>query len=152
MKILAKLLIPSLLLLLLGCSNKTLIKGTVEHNKNAKYKDGVISVVSWVTVDDMNKANSLAMENALQKVLFEGIPNSSVKRPLFKKDRNDPKYKRYFNKLFENPEDYVKVHSYEAANRIKTKVGYKMGISCSIYYKNLRKKLERDKIIKEFGL
>lgn len=144
-----------LTLLFLFCCmscNKYVNKGVVEFNGNAQFQSGVISVVSWVTTKDLETAKKFARENALEKVLFEGIPGSSVKRPIFNGDPDAPKNRRYFKKLLSSPERFVKVHSYKAADRIKTKVGYKMGINCSIYYKNLIKKLERDGIIKEFGL
>ena len=135
------------LVLISSCSRKV-IMGAVESYEIATHQQGTMSVKSWVTGGTKN-ASFHAAQNALSKVLFNGVPGTAVKRPLYKGDRMARKV--YFDNLLENPFTYVSVGTFSAEDRIKTSSGVKVGVVCNVNYKSLRRKLEADGIIEAFG-
>lgn len=139
------------ILFLFSCGSGKIILGNVEVDSKARHQESVLSVKSWITVGSTKKVDFYAAKNALEKVLFEGIPMSAVKRPLYNGDRNDPKVKSYFDTLLKDPYTFVTPGTYAAADRIKTSSGYRIGVICTIRYKSIIKKLEEDSIIKKFG-
>ena len=136
-----------LIFTLSSCSSKV-IMGSVEPFEAATHQDGIMSVKSWITGGTKN-ASYHAAQNALSRVLFDGVPGTAVKRPLFKGDRVEQK--DYFDKLLSSPFDYVTAGSYSQNDRIKTSNGIKVGVVCNVRYKNLISRLERDNVIKAFG-
>lgn len=129
-----------------SCSSKV-IMGAVEAYDLASHTDGTLTVKSWVTGKTKN-ASFNAAQNALSKVLFDGVPGTAVKRPLYKGDRMASPHKNYFVKLLESPFQYVSVGTYKAADRIKTSSGVKVGVVCTVQYKSLITRLENDNVIK----
>ena len=123
----------------------------------------------------IDRAIERAKMNAVQAVLFKGIPGSNVARPLVRDGREKhEKYfdeffglykirKRYtqkgkskdyldFSRVFNAPyKSYVQISNdgtIEPGDRVKVGRNYKVGVIVSINVLELRKKLEQDHIIK----
>lgn len=135
---------------------KTVMYGEeVTPISTSESSDGVLFVKSWVFSTKISNTRKIAKKNALEKVLFEGIPNSSVKRPLVNNPRSRELNRKYFDDLFSDEgkiNRFVSVSSFESKDRIKVPGGWKVGIKCKIMYKALQRDLERNKIIEKFGL
>ena len=134
------------LVLISSCSRKV-IMGAVESYEIATHQQGTMSVKSWVTGGTKN-ASFHAAQNTLEKLLFVGVPNTAVKRPLYKGERQTSPHKDYFDGLLARPFQYVTVGTYSASDRIKTSSGTKVGVVCTVQYKSLIRKLENDNVIK----
>ena len=118
-------------------------------------EDGVLFVKSWVFSSKIRDVRKIAKKNALEKVLFEGVPNSSVKRPLITNPQMRNMNSKYFDNLFYDNgkiNDFISVSSFESKDRIKVPGGWKYGVKCRIMYKALQRDLERNNIISKFGL
>lgn len=118
--------------------------------------DGILFVKSWVFSNTGKKSvRAIAKKNALESVLFEGIPNSSVKRPLVNNPQAREMHRKYFDDLFSDRgkiNRFVSVTSIDSKDIFRVPGGIKYGIKCRIRYKDLQRDLERNHIIEKFGL
>lgn len=127
--------------------------------------------------ESVEEAVERAKMDAVHAVLFKGVPGTNVEDPIVKNpSQKQKKHSKYF-KTFFGVEDlerrernkgglrygpksadyrlYVQRSgdgSINPKDRVKVDGGYKVGISISVNHKELRKRLEDDGIIEEFGL
>lgn len=122
-----------------------------------------------------DRAIERAKMNAVQAVLFKGVPGSNVARPLVKdgmdahKEYFDEFFGLYkitkkitkrkqnqdyldFSRVFNAPyKTYVQISNdgtIAPGDRVKVGDSYKVGVVVSVNHRELRKKLEQDRVIK----
>jgi hypothetical protein len=117
--------------------------------------DGVIFIKSWGVGKKYNQAIEDAKRNAIKAVIFKGVPNSSIKRPLLSTPGAEQQHRDFFDAFFQKDGKYLQYvvkTSVDPADRIRMKGSYKAGVKTKIFYRQLQKELENAGIIKKFGL
>lgn len=118
--------------------------------------DGTKAFKIYVTHRNKNKAIALAKKNAVEAVIFKGIPSAGTASgtPALCSAADEDKFAQYFEKFFEPGGQYlryVNITSDEDADITKVKGGYKVGIIVQVMYDNLRKDLEQAGISKSLN-
>ncbi len=157
------------------CSKKLSYQYETEALEQGQQGTVMFKVYSYAgTVD---AAIERAKMDAVHAVLFKGVPGSNVEDPIIKNPTKVQEEKsEYFKEFFgvevlqERVREkgglrygresadyrlYVKRSddgSISPQDRMKVGGGYKVGVRVSVNHKQLRKRLEKDGIIKEFGL
>ncbi len=127
--------------------------------------------------ETVEEAVKRAKMDAVHAVLFKGVPGTNVEDPLVKNPtKAQEEHSDYFKEFFgvellkkrmrskgglrygKKSADYrlyverSSDGSIKPGDRIKVEGGYKVGVMVSVNHKQLRKRLEDDGIVKEFGL
>ena len=107
---------------------------------------------------NVDKATEAALVYAVKGILFEGIPGSTVNRiqsqqPLVKDPSVRTTKKEYFDNLFSGGDYRLYVESMPniLPKVVKVDGGYKVKVSVILKKQLLRKRLEKDGIIKSLG-
>lgn len=107
---------------------------------------------------NVEKATEAALVYAVKGLLFEGIPGSTVNRiqslqPLVKDASLKTTKKEYFDNLFEGGDYrmYVETIPGVTPKVVKVDGGYRVKVSVILKKQLLRKRLEKDGIIKSLG-
>ena len=107
---------------------------------------------------NVDKATESALKYAVRGLLFEGIPGSTTNRiqsqqPLIKDSSLKVSKKEYFENFFDSGEyrNYVETVPNIMPKTVKTDGGYKVKVSVILKKALLRKRLEKDGIIKSLG-
>lgn len=107
---------------------------------------------------NVEKATEAALVYAVKGMLFEGIPGSTVNRiqslqPLVKDASLRTTKKEYFDNLFESGDYrmYVETIPSVTPKVVKVDGGYNVKVSVILKKQLLRKRLEKDGIIKSLG-
>lgn len=152
------------LIILSGCCR---MKGIMDRNKisyeyeaqalnGSKNADGTMLIKAWGTDTKVKKAKEQAKRNAVRALLFKGIPNSAVKRPLVNEPGAEEKYRDYFDRFFAEGGKYnqyiVEIKSVDARDYIKSGCMHRVAVNMKIHYLALQKELENSNIIKKFGI
>lgn len=123
---------------------------------NAQNADGTVFIKSWGMDRKWKKAKQQARKNAIRAILFRGVPNSSVKRPLINEPGAEQKYADYFKRFFAKDGKYnqfiTNTSSFDAKDRIKSGCYYRVGVKSKVYYKQLQTELVNAGIAKKFGI
>jgi len=139
-----------------SCSTTTIGQDVISIQDSKVSNNGELYVKSWVYSDRMwGDIKKEGLKNALDKVLFYGIPGSKVKRPLITNTVIRDNYSDYFDAFFEDDGPYLnfgQVLSVDPKDRIEKGKGYRAGVQCKIYYKRLKKELVDRGIIQKFGI
>lgn len=102
------------------------------------------------------EAKANAVQNAIDKVLFVGIPNSSISRPLISDPAAKNKHQAYFDRFFSDKGAYDKYVTINTINPAKTirvgRKGYQVAVLIELNYRALQKELEEAGIISKFGI
>lgn len=102
------------------------------------------------------EAKANAVRNAVEKVLFVGIPNSSVSRPLVNDPSARTRHQAYFDRFFSDNGAYNKYVTVNTINPTKTisvgRKGCQLAVMIELNYRNLQKELETAGIISKFGI
>jgi hypothetical protein len=153
------LVIISLLVLIFAasCSRKNPLANqrSVTAITTSRSESGFLYVKANGFGKNPKDAQNEAIRNALSAVLFQGVPGSSVKRPLINQPGARQEYSEFFDPFFaDNGKylDYAVVMSSLSTDRIKVKSGVQRAIQLKVNYLQLQKMLEQQSIIKKFGI
>lgn len=99
-----------------------------------------------------------AEKNAIAACIFKGVAGTDQIPPLIPADKPDvaTEYEEFFNNFFQTGGDYlryigVSTDTPGGSDRVKMDKGYKVGVTVSVMYDNLRKYLEEKGIIDKLG-
>ena len=152
-------LYPYILLVFLtsmsSCKTTTAIGEKVEVVTDSKSTNGVLYVKSFVLCSKRNDVYKTAKSNALEKVLFTGIPGSSVSYPMISKLDTRSRHPKYFDDLLMDEirmNQFVEATSYNPQDFVKKGDLFYVGVKCMVKYKALRRDLEQNGIIEKFGI
>ncbi len=175
----SKIKFPVLLLLVAALSWQCNKKLTYKYETEAleQGEQGTVMFKVYSYGEDVEEAVERAKMDAVHAVLFKGIPGTNVEDPLVKNPAQaQEEHSDYFKEFFgvellkkrmrskgglrygKQSADYrlyverSSDGSISANDRVKVEGGYKVGITVSVNHKQLRKRLEQDGIVKEFGL
>lgn len=114
---------------------------------------GILTVSSTQTAENVGKAIYFAEMNALENILYRGIPGSMQREPLISNEKEaNQKHFNFLNQLLEG-EDY---HSFMTASLLDERTGNRGKFTVtqwvSFDIEALRKHLEKNGIIRKFGL
>lgn len=140
-----------------GCSPKNPLANQREvvAVTTAKSESGYVYLRATGFGKNTKESQNEAIRNALSAVMFKGIPNSSVKRPLVNQPGARQLHRDFFDGFFaDNGQylDYVVVLSTLSPERIRVKSGVQKTIQLKLQYGMLQKMLEQQGIIKKFGI
>ena len=118
-----------------------------------KYEQDVIHLRAEASAETTAKAISFAERNAIENLLFKGIPASNQEKPLVANEteamRQNPEY---FNNLI-NKEDYQRfVMKSEIIENVAEQKAHFVKQLISIDLNAFRTDLEQNKIVRKFGL
>lgn len=158
-----------------GCSKKLSYTYETEALEQGKKKTVLLKVYSYG--ESVDEAIERAKMDAVHAVIFKGIPGSNVEDPLVDDPQKAQKEHSEFFKEFFGVElldkrlrekggvrygpksaDYrlyverSNDGSINPEDRVKVDGGYKVGVAVSVNHASLRKRLEKEGIVKEFGL
>lgn len=142
----------SLMLICSACSKKTIPSAEVNY---LSYREGVISLRSLGTGNNERDAIADAKKNALNVLLFRGVPGTEQKDPLIGMDESVliEANRLYFDKFYgENRYNSFIMSSIPTSNFTKRKKGKCcIAVDVKINLLALRKDLEQNNIIRKFG-
>lgn len=121
----------------------------------AESADGTIFLKSWGMDKKRKNAKEQARRNAIRTILFKGVPNSSVKRPLINEPGAEEKYREYFDRFFAKGgkyNQYIVQTSIDSKDIVKSGCLYRVGVKSKVYYRQLQKELVSAGITKKFGI
>lgn len=151
------LLVSLFLLSVLGCApkntlaNQRLVTGVTSSRSEA----GFVYLRANGFGKKANDAEQEAIRNAVSAVLFQGVPSTSLKRPLINQPGARQAFREFFDPFFadEGPYlDYAVVMSESMKDRVKIKRGIQRSIMLKVNYTQLQRMLEQQGIIKRFGI
>ena len=127
-----------------------------EHRCIGTARQGVQLVEVFSYGKTVGKAIEASKRNAVHAVLFKGLQCSDGHQPPIARDSDAEKHKAYFEEFFSSGKylQYVTLSgdgTIDPSDRIKTDVGYKVGIDVAVNYDALRKKLESDGIVRSLN-
>lgn len=140
-------------------------------------EQGTVMFKVYSYAGNVDAAIERAKMDAVHAVLFKGVPGTNVEDPILNEPaKTQEENSEYFKKFFgveilqERVREkgglrygresadyrlYVKRSddgSISPQDRMKVNGGYKVGVKVAVNHKQLRKRLEKDGIVKEFGL
>lgn len=151
-------LVAALLLVsTVGCAPKNPLvnQRTVTAVTNARSETGVIYLKANGFAKKPREAEQEAVRNAVSTVIFQGVPNSNVQRPLVSQSGARQAYREFFDAFFAEKGpylDYAVVMSESVRDRVKIKRGVQRSIMLKVNYTQLQRMLEQQGIIKRFGI
>jgi hypothetical protein len=123
-------------------------------NANVRFEPGVVYLKSTGFGKRQEDAVEQAKMNAVDAILFKGVPGSSVASPIVDREASQ-KHQSFFKKFMEPGGEYVRYiinSNYDPAERVSVKGGVRIGLELEINYAQLQKRLEDADIIKPFGI
>lgn len=152
---------PLLFLLLFSCTTGQKVteqKMTFEYQRSgmvnlSKQQSGLLSVNSVQTAENINKAVSFAEINALENILFRGIPGSLQADPVISNEKEARvKSRQILNELIfkEGYRTFMTDSQLIARQEDKNAVTVTQEVTFDI--PALRKYLEQNQVIRKFGL
>lgn len=136
-----------------SCSPKVTDAYSAEVNLLNKETTGSITVKSIGYGKNHEAAVIDAQKNAINVILFKGIPGTDLNVPLVANESEaKAKYAPYFNRLLEqgNYRSFI-MASNESSNLISVKGGKKISVDIKINFNSLRKDLEQNQVTRKFG-
>jgi len=134
---------------------------TTQFTKSVNYLSGDAQTLSLrssgMGINELS-AISNAEKNAVEAILFRGIPNSQQKEPLVSVSEKEAKqiYKKYFDEFFAGERYKTFIYSsvpVSSSQFVKGGAGKKtICIDVKVNLKALRQDLERSGVIRKFGL
>ena len=142
-----------LLIILLSCSSKTPNFYETEVSLLRKTDYGIISLKSVGYGNGKNSATEDAQKKAFFALLYRGIPNSDYSYPLIENEVTFKNNFPNFNETFFKSAIYKSfiISNTESSNLIITSKGNKLFLDVTINYEALRRYLEQNSIIRQFG-
>ena len=122
---------------------------------STKHADGTLYVRTSGLDKSKDLARDQALRNAIRAVMFKGIPNSSVKRPLISNPSAEQTFRDYFEAFFKEGGKYkmfIIETSVDEERRVGRKKQWRVFVRAKVYYTQLQKELEDARIIKKFGI
>ncbi len=118
-----------------------------------EYEEGVIHLVSEASAESLDKAVSFAERNAVENLLFKGIPNSNQEKPMVPNEIEAlQSHPEYFKSLIKNGRFQRFVMKSEVLSNSNENRIYYIKQKISIDLNALRSDLEQNKIVRKFGL
>lgn len=155
-------ILPTLLLALLlasiaGCTPKNPLvnQRTVTGVTSSRSEAGFVYLRANGFGKNPKEAQEEAIRNAISVVLFQGVPSTSVKRPLINQPGARQAFREFFDPFFAQNGpylDYAVVTSEIIKDRIKVKSGVQRAVMMKVNYTQLQRMLEQQGIIKRFGI
>ena len=148
----SRLIIIAFIIDILGCSPRT-IPYSAQVEFLYKHEHGTIGLNS--TGYGKNRVHAIedAQKNALNILIFKGVPGSEMNLPLVQNESETrSKYSEYFKTFFDR--QYYKMYvvsSTESSALVKSGRLKKISVDVKINYVSLRKELEQNNIIRKFG-
>ncbi len=154
---LSRILFATILLsLTTGCARRTIpMEDYVRPIVTSKSTQGVVYLTASGYARRKGDAKQEALRRAIEEVMFRGIPNSNVKRPLINEPGARAKHERYFKRFFSDGgpyTDYGKILNINPFQTIRYKRGYQVFVDVEVNYAQLQRDLERAGIISKFGI
>jgi hypothetical protein len=142
--------------MLLGCAKKTVpIENYVTPIVTSKSAQGVIYLSASGYAKTKEAATQIALRYALDEIIFRGVANSSVKRPLINEPGAREKHDLYFRRFFADGGPYVnygKIIRVDPLKTVRFKNGFQIFIDVEINYDALQRDLQSAGIIGKFGI
>ncbi|MBX2951605.1 MAG: hypothetical protein KF870_03805 [Leadbetterella sp.] len=146
-------------LILLSCTSgkKPVEQKTVyEYQRSgmvnlSRQQNGLLSVNSIQTAEDVNKAVSFAEINALENILFRGIPGSLQADPIISNEK-EAMTKQALTKLIFNEGYRIFMTDSRLIERQDSKNAVTVTQEVTFDIPALRKHLEQNGVIRKFGL
>ncbi len=143
--------------LFINCSPKT-TTNNIPYQRNGmvnciEYDKMTITVISEGQAESKSKAITHAEVNAIENILFKGIPKSNQERPLVSNEEKAVRMNSNFFKEFIDYQGYTKYMTESLVHETFQQNGVHM-VRQKITFDlmNMRNHLEQKKIIKSFGL
>jgi len=118
-----------------------------------KYEENVIHLVSVSRASSASEAASFAERNAVENLLFKGIPKSNQESPMVANEIESLGNHKFFYEQFLNGRDYEK---FIIKSELQAKKGGGPAVEVRQYVefdlKAMRAHLESKGVIKKFGL
>ena len=117
--------------------------------------NGILAVEASGFARKKAKAKQEAVRGALSKILFQGLPGSSVQRPIVTAANARQVHRDYFDRFFAEGgpyRDFVRTYNIDPRNTSRNGKYYNVALRMDIDYRALQRKLEQDGIIKKFGI
>ena len=143
------------LTLFISCaSKKTFIpyQRTGEVVYVAQDVPGTMTVRSNAFASSAADAVYYAERNALENIFYKGIPGSPQATPMISDDKAVYKYRDFFSRFFNNGEYRKYITESVPVYQNKTRSGFYITQEITIDIGALRKALEKEGIIRKFGL
>lgn len=118
-----------------------------------KSESGVVPIKVIVRHSSKEKAVELAKKHAVAAVLFKGIPNSSVQKPLLS-SKLDDQAKEKFSKFFEDGTHlrFIQRAEIDYNDTYKIKGGYEVSTDIAVQYDLLKQYLVENGLKTKFGI
>ena len=118
-----------------------------------KYEEGVIHLVAEANAESTAKAVAYAERNAIENLLFKGVPNSNQEKPIIPNESEAMKKNAaYFQNLFQNTGYQKFVMQSEVAEKTIEGKTYFVKQKVSVDLNAFRSDLEQNKVVRKFGL
>ena len=110
-------------------------------------------VVSTSRADKLHFATAYAEINAIENILFKGIPNSGQESPMIENEMKTVKAnKDFFRELLDKGDCRRFIMDSALVHKSKKKGVHTVDVSVRVDIQALRKHLEQNKITRKFGL
>ena len=140
----------------IGCTPKPyLVESYVRPVTTSVSQSGVLYLEANGYHKRKTEAKQEAMRNALRAVIFDGVSNSSVKRPLVSEPGARSKYATYFDRFFAEGgryADFVRVNQVDPTRTVRVGKGYQLAVQVEVNYLALQRELQASGIIERFGI
>jgi hypothetical protein len=142
--------------MLIGCAKRTVpIENYVTPIVTSKSAQGVIYLSASGYARTKEAATQAALRFALDEIIFRGLANSSVKRPLINEPGAREKHDLYFKRFFADGGPYAnygKIMRVDPLKTVRFKNGYQVYADIEINYDALQRDLQSAGIIGKFGI
>ena len=118
-----------------------------------QYEEGVIHLMAEANAESLAKAVGFAERNAIENLLFKGIPSSNQEKPMINNETEAvQKHSNYFHELIDQGRYHRFVMKSEVAESFKEDNSFFIKHKISVDLKALRTDLEQHNIVRKFGL
>ncbi len=150
-------LLPLIIVLLFSCTQKkTVTKIQFTRTGQVKcvgYDQDIIKLISTASASTVAEGSKFAERNAMENLLFKGIPNSNQETPFIANELESLGSNKRFYELFLIQRDYEKfIIESSVSNKSNNLHAYLIDQYIEIDLQGMRKHLENRKVIKKFGL
>ncbi len=117
------------------------------------YEDKVIHLSSESTASNVDQGIRFAERNAFENILFKGVPASNQEQPMIENELNAlRKHPSYFEELLKQERYQRFILKSELVENHKSSGAYFITQLISIDLQALRKDLENQKVVRNFGI
>jgi len=143
--------------LLISCAPKKKLQ-KIDYRRTGEvkciqYEKDIIKLESTSRASTMGEASSFAERNAIENLLFKGIPKSNAESPLIADEHESLRRNKRFYDVFIMQKEYEK---FIMESSISSEAGnpgqYRVTQYIELDLKAMRKHLESNKVIRKFGI